>query len=447
MAHVATILIADGNAESAANKAKFLSDKGYRTETVCASTQVVARAALHQPDIVLLGTFEDTPDQLALAKSLRGNPATHLTPIALTEAHPDTIDADTALELGVDDLFTIASDQREILARLPRLARFSVLVSELERRIETAQDFGLDVDPMSFHRDYAATPNVMAVAQNPERLSALGDALTGLGLECTLESDAFKAADQLDDRRYDAVLISLSTGDDLARAQYLFGHIRNNPRLFNLPTLVVAEQAESARDMALYRSGAAFVLSGPVPHEEMVLYLKMLVARQRVRWTLRDPYKATLAGPTQDSCQTAYSDAFWTGHLKTTLANAAARESNLSVGLFAVPTLPRIREEFGDENAEILAHQLADWITGMTRIEDTVARIGPDTFAAMFPDTPEAEANRVVQRIVGILHNSEFHLGEEVMQVIHAVVEGGTAGLETGDQSADLMARAKYNLL
>ncbi len=60
-----------------------------------------------------------------------------------------------------------------------------------------------------------------------------------------------------------------------------------------------------------------------------------------------------------------------------------------------MPTLPRIREEFGEENAEILAHQLADWITGMTRIEDTVARVGPDAFAILLPETPEHEANRV----------------------------------------------------
>jgi hypothetical protein len=49
----------------------------------------------------------------------------------------------------------------------------------------------------------------------------------------------------------------------------------------------------------------------------------------------------------------------------------------------------------------------------------------------------------VVQRIIGILHSSEFHLGEEVMQVIHAWAEGGVAGLQEGDNAASLLARAK----
>lgn len=446
MAHLASILIADGNAETAATKAKFLSEKGYLTQTVTTPDTVIGRASLYTPDIVLLGSFDDSMSPYAIARSLRGNPATSLTPIALTEASPDSLDTEAALALSIDDVFTATADQTEFLARLPRLSRFSVLVGELERRLETAQDFGIDIDPMAFKRGYSETPEVMIIAKDEDRLASLSQGLSDLDLKCSGHTDAFKAADQLDGKRLDAVLITLGSDDDFARAQYVFGHIRSNPRLYNLPTLVLAENSETAKDISLYRSGAAIVLSEAASVPEMALYLKMLITRQRVRWTLRDPYKATLAAKTADSCKTAYSKEFWKSHLNSCISDAQARSSNLSIGLFSIPTLPRIREEFGEENAEILAHQLADWITGMTRIEDMVARIGPDSFAALFPDTPEEEASRVVQRIVGILHNSEFHLGEEVMQVIHAVVEAGTAKLEDGDSAEHLMARVQGNV-
>ena len=58
--------------------------------------------------------------------------------------------------------------------------------------------------------------------------------------------------------------------------------------------------------------------------------------------------------------------------------------------------------------------------------------LGIDGFALLLPETPPEEAERVVQRIVGVLHQSEFHLTEEVMEVVRVWPSAGVAARAPG---------------
>lgn len=450
MPHLAYLLVGDSDPEKALSRTEFLTSKGYRCIQASDKKSLIRLAASRLPDVVLLGDFPEPEDTLNIAQSLKNGAATATIPILLTDAVMTDELLAGARACDIDDILGPDADPNEMLHRLHRLSRSSVMVAELGRRAATAEEFGLKIDPFTFQRDYPDRPLVMVVAQNKETLKQLTDTLEDYGLNCVSETSAFQAANSLDDGRFDAAVISISAGDDISRVQYLCGHIRNNPRLFNLPTLVQSHGVQNngageIENMDLYRGGASIVLSANAGSAQLCTYLQMLVNRQRMRWTLRDPFKATLAEQTADSTGVAYSDAFWIAHLKRCVTAARKRGNNMSLAVLSVPTLPRIREEYDGENAEILAHQLADWMTGMTRIEDTVARIGPDTFAILLPDTELEEANRVTNRIIGILEKSEFHLGEEIMQGIHAWVQGGVANLEMNDTAATLQSRARVN--
>lgn len=443
MRHLAYILIGDPDPDSALTRAETLQAQGYRCIQASDAHSLIGLAGKRMPDVILLGDFPPPTDAVNIAQALKTAEATQNIPIVLTDQSASAALMESARDAQIDDILSPDESDGELTARLPRLTRSSVMVAELGRRVASAKEFGLDVDPRQFRRGYPHEPQVMAVAQDGETLTRLGRMLSETGLHCVPEMSPFRAADRLDEGRYDAAVIAVGKEDDLGRLQYLCGHIRNSPRLFNLPTLVLTEDGQDVEETELYRGGAAIVLSDSAEPETLSTYIHMLVSRQRLRWTLRDPFKATLRDETADVTGVCYSAAFWRTHLARCVRAAGERGGNLSLGYISVPTLPRIREEYGDENAEILAHQLADWIAGMTRIEDTVARVERDAFAILLPDTPEEEANRVVHRIVGILHNSEFHLGEEVMQVIHAWVEAGVSGLRDGDTADGLFARAK----
>ena len=441
--HIAYILIGDPDPDRALSLSDTLTHAGYRCIQASDYNTVLGLVDKRRPDLVLLSGFVGAPTSMDIAGALKSASATENIPVVLLNSDMSDETMSLGKEIGVDDILPEGASDGEILTRLPRLIRSSVMFAELARRCDTARDMGLDVDPRAFHRHYTAAPLVMAVAFGAGDLDGLGDALDKSGLDCRREADPYKAADRLHEERFDAVVVATGLGaNNLERVQYLCSHIRSNPRLFNLPILVLSDGGNEEMD-ALYRGGAAIVLPSSSSALRIATYIHMLVARQRQKWSLRDAFVATRKGDAADRCGKAYSAAFWDAHLARDLKNADERARNLSVAYITVPTLPRILEEYGEENADILAQQLADWMNGMTRIEDTVARIRQDAFAILLPDTSEYEANRVVHRIIGILHTSEFHLGEEVMQVIHAWVEGGVAGLQAGDEPGTLLERAR----
>lgn len=452
MSNLAYLLICHAGGQPDSGLAQTLEAAGYRCVEAAGPVDALRRTAEMAPDVLLIADTDATKATeaaaLSLADSLKASPDSTGLPVVLLSGAPPTDETlRAALKAGIDDVVEIDAGLSELCARLPRLTRASIMARELGRRVATAATFGIAVDPAAYRRGYPETPQILAIAQAGERLTDLAHGLNEEGVHCVPEISPFRAADRLDDGRFDAAVIAIGPSDDLSKAQYLFSHIRNNPRLFNLPTLVLTDSGVAEGETGFYRGGAAIVMASDTPPARLSAYLQMLVARQRWRWTLRDPFRATLEPATSDRLGVVYSQAFWEAHAQRSLAAAEARGSTLSVGCIPVPTLTRIREEYGPEHADILEHQLADWITGMTRIEDCVGRVEGDCFALLLPGTLEAEANRVVQRIVGILHSSEFHLGEEVMQAVHAWAEAGIALPEPGETAASVLARAKNSAL
>jgi diguanylate cyclase (GGDEF)-like protein len=446
MPHLAYILIGDPDPERALSRAEFLNDAGYRCIQASDAHTLIGLAGSRLPDVILMGQFTAPVDSLNIIRALKSADSTQSTPIILMDLPPQADLLTLVQDEEVDDILGPDDDNQELLLRLPRLTRSSVMQAELARRIKTASEFGLTVDRNSFKRPYAKRPLVLAVAPDDASMFDLVEALNAGGFECVPETGYFRAADALDNGRYDAAVILTATADDFDRTQYLCGHIRHNPRLFNLPTLVLTAPATRGRANEFYRGGAAIVLSGLADADRLCTYIHMLVNRQRLRWTLRDPFKALLKDETADVSGVAYSKEFWDAHLARTIDVAQKRQARLAMAYLSIPTLPRIEEEYGKENAEILAHQLADWITSMTRIEDTVARIGPDAFGILLPETPRTEAQGVVQRIIGILHNSEFNLGEDVMQSVRAWASGSATALEPDDTAETFQARARASV-
>ena len=171
--------------------------------------------------------------------------------------------------------------------------------------------------------------------------------------------------------------------------------------------------------------------------------IQVLVRRQRRAWLLRDAMAATLTPATGDALlRGVYSMEFLRVHLQRMIANDARAERPLSLAALTIANAASVRDRFGLEAQTILLQQMADWITGLVRVEDVCARLGENRFAVILPDTPPDEAHEVIQRIVAVLGHAEFHLTEEICQAIGAWVEAGQASLQPGDAAEDLIASA-----
>lgn len=79
----------------------------------------------------------------------------------------------------------------------------------------------------------------------------------------------------------------------------------------------------------------------------------------------------------------------------------------------------------------------------MVKVSDAVGRLGAYQFGIIMPATPEKEANQVAFRIAGILQNSEFALGEDVMEAIHVLVDCGVSTIQPYDTPKKMLTRAR----
>ena len=118
---------------------------------------------------------------------------------------------------------------------------------------------------------------------------------------------------------------------------------------------------------------------------------------------------------------------------------------NVTAVFLSVPEAQDVRVHFGDSAADDLVRQIGQWITGLIRVEDLIARYSAHDFCVLLPDTPLREARAVMQRIAGIISHTDFAVAE-VYQPISVPVEVGIAELETGENADGLLARARANL-
>lgn len=101
----------------------------------------------------------------------------------------------------------------------------------------------------------------------------------------------------------------------------------------------------------------------------------------------------------------------------------------------------RIDDQYGSSHADRVAFELAERITQSMRDADLVARIGPDAFAVLMPETPADEAAGVGERVRQA--GSAIRLPSTVPERSHASVSVGLAQCRSTDSLAALIARAE----
>ena len=116
--------------------------------------------------------------------------------------------------------------------------------------------------------------------------------------------------------------------------------------------------------------------------------------------------------------------------------------------LYFVPTIGEVAALYGEDGAARLRQQLADWLSGLVRVEDIVARTGSDEFLMLLPETSRDDAEGVRRRVTGVLHQSEFRLTDNVPVGIEVFIQSALRQTDHkyllhGDRLFDLSADPK----
>lgn len=433
MIRLANVLIVDDNSTRAQQVLGRLAGGGYHAAAQADADAALGHARTEHPDLILVGSPAGR-DAIALGGALKADPATTDIPVLL---FADTVTDELckrALEAGLDDVLALDCDDAELQARLRPLVRLEIMHAELRQRAQIAQTFGV-----------AARARVSGPADAPPALLLIGDTtdiarqtLADIG-EIVTATTLFEAEDMLPRRNFDAAVLCFA--EESEGILGFCSQVRNNPRLFNLPMVLLSTQPAAEA----YRRGATRVLPRDAAPALLRSAVLSLVRRQQLRWSIRAALNDSLTEATRDTVTGAYGRPFFDAYVAARLELAKAQNRHLSVVFFAAPNIDGVRRQFGEDAALHLTQQVGQWIGGLLRAEDLTAAYAANEFCVVLPDTPLAEAEVVMHRIAGVLAYTDFAV-REVYQPVKVWVQVGCTDVRPDDTVASLLTRARGNI-
>ncbi len=448
MNRLAHVLVVSGDARRSGPLMSSLSANRCEALLCEGAEGFLAHARTDQPDLAIIDVASLGEAGFDAAQAMRTGTTTAHVPLILIAGVANAAACERALEIGVDDIIAEPFRQEELIYRMRPLLRLSTMHAEMNRRTMLAREFGVPLPPA------AKEP-----AEAPCRLLVVGDSLD---LPCHVTTamserscevvtcDAVVEAESVlsDGAAFGACLLRVPPDAEHAPFPYLTfcNRVRDNPRLFNLPLVVVAPAGFFDTIDALFlRHGATRVLPERVAPEVLRFVLLSLDARQRKRWALRAALESTRRPPAQDPLSGTYTFAFLQAHVAKLIESARTWRKHLSVVFLSFPNLPQIRKHFGDAAADHLVQQLAQWSGVLIRAEDMVARHGEQDFYVALPDTPLKEAKTVMHRVASVISYTDFAV-PDVFQPLSVWVELGMAELQPDDTADGLIERARSHL-
>lgn len=447
MTRLANILIA-GPATPRTDKFSELLSESNCNAMVCPDVeQLMDEARTELPDLIIVDMDAESGfDGIEVGERLRADRETLSIPIVAWKEDPNPEIYERALAVGFDDVYSGALRQEEISLRLHPVMRLSTQLAEMRRRTALARDFGADI-PVKL--DLATEPgpfSILAVACTEEQTVEIKDAM-GESVDLSHCEAPLYAREVLNEGRFDSAVIGLNAPDSVEDVIEFCEEVRNNPRLFNLPIVILRADDVDLDAPTAMRHGASRLLSRTKAAMSLQYVLATLGNRQRLRWRIREIIQTTRCDSSIDKATATYRFDFFRAYLDVLTAEAREWQRHVTLLSFNFEeTATSIRGEFGAETADTLIRQVAQWIRNLLRLEDVVAHYGEGAeFCVALPDTPLEVAEAVMNRIAGILGYTDFAL-PDVFRPIDVSVTVGAAELEADDEPAALIDRARANL-
>jgi len=443
MGNPATVLI--GRATAGARIADALEAAGYRCPRIGGNDAALAdEIALHRPNVSLVpGDSDADRDTIRQLKTVEG---TRYVPVAaVVNAGGKGKALRLCYEAGADDVFEAGTDPREIVARLRALVRVSTMESELLRRAATAGEFGLSVGTTLTVEPPEGGRRLLVVGLDAAGLEAMCPRLSRAGLSFVAEPDPYRARSRIegdDGEPFDGALVYIRDGEQRGKCLYFCHSVRNDRRMFDLPLFVAADPGAFADAAEAYSEGASVFEPTPLDCESLDVHLRLLLRGRQLKRVLGRRIASALGPRTADTLGHVYSKEFLELHLGRMIADGKAQETRSTAILFFIPTIGETVALYSARDGEVLRQQMADWLSGLVRIEDVVGRAGADEFLVLLPETSESDADVVRRRVLGVLQESKFRLSDSVPVAVEVYVQSGMTTIAPDDTLDTLIRRA-----
>ena len=432
------VLVVGGeNATRNASLDEELARQGFEIRHSDAQTASNLWAATRS-DVVILdllaATASDERDVFkALARRLKQSGlAAHRPVIALADPEKSGLIAETVPD--VDEVLYRPLIASELVSRIDAMRRLTTMQAEFARRIETAAHFGLDL-PDIVPPGEIADADVLVVG-DPRHFLVLESMLSAQAV-LTGAFTADTAFEYLKRREFDAVVVAMEQPEALD----LIIALRNNPALYNVPVIALAETVDERSMSEFFKAGATDVSSVGDRISELPGRVQALAREYRFRRRLTATYRSNMRLATSDSLTGLYSRGFLVDHLTRVLGDAERWSEPVTIAAFDIADLDTINAEHGFSAGDLVIRQIGEMIGRIVRGEDLAARWSGGRFVVVFTATERDDAEIATRRISAVTGSSQFST-DEAGEPFTVDIWSAIAAFEAGDTASTLLERA-----
>jgi diguanylate cyclase (GGDEF)-like protein len=112
---------------------------------------------------------------------------------------------------------------------------------------------------------------------------------------------------------------------------------------------------------------------------------------------------------------------FFTELLEAELQRSSRYEYSLTLAFLTLKALPQLREKMGAQAEEEFLYKIVDQISESLRANDVVARLSPDQFAILLPQTDSNQSEQVFNRLTPLLQSAVKPLNVEALSYLITV--------------------------
>jgi two-component system cell cycle response regulator len=343
------------------------------------------------------------------------------------------------LDAGADDFLTKPLDDAALLARVRSLTRLKTMTDELRNRAVASRRLGI-ADPLALaSAETGLNGRILLVEDRATVTERLKSALSAFHV-VEQESDGQQALLRAADGDFDCVLVSLNLeGQDGLR---LCSQLRSMERTRDLSVLLIGESEERPRVLRGLEIGAHDFILRPVDRNELLARVRTQVRRKRFTVRLRDSLQSSMEMAVLDQLTGLHNRRFMDARLAAMFDESVMRARTLSLLVLDVDHFKVVNDSWGHDAGDEVLREFADRVRACTRGIDVVARMGGEEVVVVLPDTADAAAQAVAERIRERVETEPFAIQGGVRRIT-VTVSIGVASRKAGDQSAaDVMKRA-----
>lgn len=113
-------------------------------------------------------------------------------------------------------------------------------------------------------------------------------------------------------------------------------------------------------------------------------------------------------------------------------SRAKRHKSTLSLALFDIDFFKKINDTYGHNTGDVILRELSKLISANTRNCDVLARYGGEEFALILPETPQARAYELLERLRAMVEKETFN---KSIRPLNATISVGVAQIDPNDST------------